>query len=1120
MSITFRADAEVINGTAGTSVTVSKPAGTADGDLLIAFISETGVGSITAPAGWTLIGSVASGSSVTQAAYYKIAASEGASWTWTLGASVRNWGWVGAYIGANTTDPIIDAVSNNAFINASNVTPVSGRYSAIPLWWGVFGASAVRTASGAATTWSTNAAYSERFDNSTNGGAGTDICGVVADFEFANEEHRDTLGTSTASLAQTACTSWFLILRPAITAYDGGLIEPIAEIEINGNWEDVSAYVHNTQPATITVGRGNAASVVPPTRITLTLLNDDGRFTDDNPTGAYYPHFKPGCRLRVSVPYGYAPPTELATAYIDSIEPGWDLSTRFATVAITASGKLSRLQRGEDPLLPALQRAIAGSGTLGVPPAAYWTFQDGSNADRVASAVGGPAMLVTGVSFGADSTLAGSGTLAKLTTGASLSGVVRAYEDVGHFVFGLFLKIPSSPTADTTLFEVIAYTGSAYRWKVEIVPGSPDSLRVTAYNVIHTSLGNVSASTVEDEIYGQWVLFTLSVVTNGADVDYSVGYHNGTDGGSAGGTLSSHTHGIVTDWNLYATAGLNDAGIGHAFLIANADFDPDFGTLDFAPAMDGFDGDLPRTRVVRLAAEEGEPLTAVTASNEGGALTMGPQPASSFVAAAREAEDVGRGLLHDAGPGGDLVWLMRGLKYNAPVTMTLDMGEGELAPPFRPVRDVQAIRNDWTISRQGGSSERVQNAESIATHGRFRDSRTINIHDDTRLAQAAGWRVAEGTATDKRYPAICGDLRRSPQLVEEWLNCRIWSRVKATNLMSQHPSVIDADVFIEGYTTVISSDVWKFALNSSPASTWMIGITNDATRAKTQTSTTTLNAAIDDNDTTFNADITDGPLWTTSPSNLQIVVGGEVMDVSAIGPAVLDAFGRTEANGWGNADSGQAWTVSGVAASNFSVGGGLGVHSIPSVGSTLVSALPVSIADLDLYFDVVSSVTPTGAGFELMVQCRYVDANNNLDVRLFPGTGGAVTIAIRETAGGVETTDGFPTVTGATPTTTTRVRLQADGSDLRARAWPASGTQPTTWDVELAGLTHLTAGSIRLSSIIPGGVSNATPFEIRWDNLDVPAMQLFTVTRSANDVVKSHSAGDQVKVYKPARTGL
>jgi hypothetical protein len=79
---TFRAGASAAN-----SPTVSKPTGTADGDMLLASITwyDSSGSTITPPSGWTQLDRGDTVDAHTSgASFWKIASGEGASWTWTI----------------------------------------------------------------------------------------------------------------------------------------------------------------------------------------------------------------------------------------------------------------------------------------------------------------------------------------------------------------------------------------------------------------------------------------------------------------------------------------------------------------------------------------------------------------------------------------------------------------------------------------------------------------------------------------------------------------------------------------------------------------------------------------------------------------------------------------------------------------------------------------------------------------------------------------------------------------------------------------------------------------------------------------------------------------------------
>src|SRR2546422_1202469 len=127
---TFRAAAS--NSAAiGNPLTISTPAGVVNGDVMIANITAVAgsSGTVAAPAGWNLIRRTTNDAAVDttyveQAVYYKVAAGEGASYTFTAGASQAMAGGISAYSGVDTTNPVDveNAVWVPALGNAANMS--------------------------------------------------------------------------------------------------------------------------------------------------------------------------------------------------------------------------------------------------------------------------------------------------------------------------------------------------------------------------------------------------------------------------------------------------------------------------------------------------------------------------------------------------------------------------------------------------------------------------------------------------------------------------------------------------------------------------------------------------------------------------------------------------------------------------------------------------------------------------------------------------------------------------------------------------------------------------------------------------------------------------------------
>jgi len=208
---------------------------------------------------------------------------------------------------------------------------------------------------------------------------------------------------------------------------------------------------------------------------------------------------------------------------------------------------------------------------------------------------------------------------------------------------------------------------------------------------------------------------------------------------------------------------------------------------------------------------------------------------------------------------------------------------------------------------------------------------------------------------------------------------------------------------------------------------------------------------------------------------------------------VYDPFdARTVAGGWGSADplgvgTGQAWTTSGGAAGDYSVGGGVGVHTHPTANvshNTLLVA-PALISDVQAVVNI--SALATGGIVTVGIGMGQ-DQDNHYRAMLDLTTGGAVQLEIIKRVGGVTTQVAAPGTVG-TYAAGTRwvVRLQRYSGGLwRAAAYRESDnlSQVATWqrvarDVPTISFTTVVARSTRDAANTNAGL------EVRYDNVEV-----------------------------------
>ncbi|MDO9379447.1 MAG: PKD domain-containing protein [Nocardioidaceae bacterium] len=218
----------------------------------------------------------------------------------------------------------------------------------------------------------------------------------------------------------------------------------------------------------------------------------------------------------------------------------------------------------------------------------------------------------------------------------------------------------------------------------------------------------------------------------------------------------------------------------------------------------------------------------------------------------------------------------------------------------------------------------------------------------------------------------------------------------------------------------------------------------------------------------------------------------QVAATAANGPLARDAFGRTTANGWGVADVGGPWTVSGTT-SRYSVAGGAARMAFPTAGLTLSAWLDqVSSSSTDLTLTLTTDKTVTGSGLYTDVTGRRTAAGSYLAPVVITSTG-SVNLRLASRVGATSTVIAPAISTGITyaPGDRLRVRLRVVGTTpttLQARVWKVGTLEPSTWQRTVTDSTAglQSAGGVGISSYLSSGSTN-TPFALTIDDVQVTA---------------------------------
>ncbi|MBA9003658.1 hypothetical protein [Thermomonospora cellulosilytica] len=570
--------------------------------------------------------------------------------------------------------------------------------------------------------------------------------------------------------------------------------------------------------------------------------------------------------------------------------PKWTPGEHDAWVPIQASGVLRRLGQGRKALKGALTRAIAGQ----TPYAAWWPLEDAAGATQGASGyAGGAPMIATGdAAFGSE----GAGGVAAGLTVSGTNG--QAFASVTgsptEWAVSIVLIPPAQWVVDT-VSPVIRWTTpggtTAVDWSLYVFPDPSGSviavLEIADRNGVIV-LNPAPNWVLNNYLTGPGMPIHLAVMLNqfGAQVLLLVATNGNEDPLSwawvdtSAPVTSIYLHTAATD--TVDTVG----AVAHVLVGGRTRWGQ---MLALATAAQGHAGETAVERITRVAAEEGIPLDVVGDESE----QVGPQGLATALDLIAEAASADGGALYERLDPPGLRYRTRVTGYNRPPTLTLDYSAGEIAPPLEPIDDDQLVRNDVTVERVGGSSARAIDETSPLSVlpppdgvGRYDESLSLSLFDDSRLADIAWWRVHLGTVDEARYPTVAVNLHRHPHLIPAALATDIRDRIRLDGLPPYVPPG-PTDQIVEGYTETLGLYTWRIEFNTSPASPWDVAYADDPMWGRADTDGSQLAAAVTAAATTLSVAVTAGPLWTTSPAEFpfDVLIGGEVMTVTAISGA-------------------------------------------------------------------------------------------------------------------------------------------------------------------------------------------------------------------------------------------
>lgn len=823
---------------------------------------------------------------------------------------------------------------------------------------------------------------------------------------------------------------------------------------------------------------------------------------------------------------------------IPSWPPRWTGGGRDAHVPVIASGILRRLDgNGAKRLKSAMYRAVTHPDNASA-IVAYNPGEDGSGATQVASGIdGGPAMTVVGteVRFSTGSGFAGSEPLITMAADTSFNARIPTGPDTGEFRFRMLFKFPTAGSiADTIPICEVGMSDPDTR-KYMLVYRSTGDLHLLAFDQQWNQVG--SSGSQNFNLDGLRAMVGFQVVQNGADVDWQIATHKILDdntevGQTASGTFAGINVGPPLWYAIAPSGGLTDAEVGH-FVVVN-----DVTALNnLAPgALTGWAGESGADRFIRLCEEEG--IDGALLGDAGDTPPMGAQLIDTLASNLIAVEALDGGQLFEPRQWFGLAYRPGHTLVSQTPVATLSYASSEIFEPApQPEDDDLLIRNDVTVERVGGSSERATLLDGPMSVrppddptdpgiGTYEDPHRVIAYDDGQLRDIAYWRLNTGTYDGYRWPTLTtkqvGLLRKGKATLAAAVRTLDVADLYALADLPEWLPPDDEHVLALGMQEYMDDHQHDITWAGIPGAPYRVTTRTDffGTPGDVVDSARSIVAApFEVGDTVLPVAVDVPPLWATGVVDFDVMVQGVRLHVTNISAAAAfsDTGAGATANGWGTPTSsipGTGYTVVGTA-SEYARTGGVLRQTLVSTNSAHHAYAAAGIEHGEYRGQVTIPVVPTGASIEGKLTFRGSGSGDYYEATVSVATTAVVTVVL----GGRVDGTGFSIDSTTAPSNhsagnTWNIATRFFGTQLAAKAWRTVDTEPD-WQVSGEDDQITSGDEVGCWSRRNTGNTNGSQ-NIDFDNLSIANPQLFTVDAAAVNGIDPPggiAAGEEVHVY-------
>jgi len=263
-------------------------------------------------------------------------------------------------------------------------------------------------------------------------------------------------------------------------------------------------------------------------------------------------------------------------------------------------------------------------------------------------------------------------------------------------------------------------------------------------------------------------------------------------------------------------------------------------SITFADVSKAFDGETFGERAQRLCAQEGVVFQwrgDITATQQ-----LGPQAIAKLYDILTAGQKVAGGIITDIRDDLGIELITQQYLGNRR-GLELSYSDSHLTDVGRPVNDLRYLVNDFTASREGGSSARHEVTEGRKSvndppdgSGRWVRSDSYAAYADSQAILLAGRETFTGTWPERRIPSLTVGLHRTEisgtaalqgTLMRDVIALELGDPVNLTGLSTSPLPPDDLLMVALGYTETISNKLWSTALNTVPAGPFQVPVLGD-----------------------------------------------------------------------------------------------------------------------------------------------------------------------------------------------------------------------------------------------------------------------------------------------------